>query len=106
MSDPLGLIGGVQGGGAVRPGAGAARAAGPKAGDGPDFKNMLIENLREVNAAQQDADRAVEDLVSGRRSDLEGVILASEKADGAFKMLQAMRNKVLDAYEEIRQTRV
>ncbi len=49
---------------------------------------------------------AVEDLVSGRRSDVEGVILATEKADNAFRMLQAMRGKVLQAYDEIKQVRV
>jgi flagellar hook-basal body complex protein FliE len=34
------------------------------------------------------------------------VILATEKADNAFKMLQAMRGKVLQAYDEIKQVRV
>lgn len=112
MSDPLGLVSG-SGGAGMRP-IGPVGPVGPSgqprgaAGgqDGPGFRDVLIDNLEKVNSAQQDADRAVEDLVSGRRGDVEGVILATEKADNAFKMLQAMRGKVLQAYDEIKQVRV
>ncbi|MEZ6243768.1 MAG: flagellar hook-basal body complex protein FliE [Phycisphaerales bacterium] len=103
MSDPLGLVGSS--------GNSPLQARPPQAGQrqnpgAPSFKDVLIQNLEEVNAAEQDASRAVEDLVSGKRDDLDGVILATEKADNAFRMLQAMRNKVMDAYEEIKQMRV
>lgn len=103
MSDPLGLVGSSGGAGLpLRPQTPQQRSA-----DGaPSFKDVLVQNLEEVNQAEQDATRAVEDLMAGRRQDLEGVILATEKADTAFRMLQAMRNKVMDAYEEIKQMRV
>lgn len=103
MSDPLGLVG--SSGGAnlpLRP-----QVSQPRSAEGaPSFKDVLFQNLEEVNQAEQDATRAVEDLMAGRRQDLEGVILATDKADTAFRMLQAMRNKVMDAYEEIKQMRV
>lgn len=102
MADPVGLIG-VGSGGMVparRPQAGASEGA------GPDFADLLRQNLREVNDLQADASRAVEDLMTGRRDDLEGVILATEKADTAFRMLQGMRNKVMGAFEELKQMRV
>ncbi len=103
MSDPIGLIG-ASGSGPVR-GPGSAHAGrAPEGGD--SFKQALMKSLEQVNAAQQEADRAVEDLVTGNRQDVEGVILATEKADMAFKMLQSVRNKVLGAYEEIKQIRV
>ncbi len=101
MADPIGLAGlGMNGG--MLPG----RPAPATGGDGPDFKSVLLKNLSEVNALQQDATRATEDLMAGRRDDVEGVILATEKADTAFKMLQAMRNQVMQAYDEIKQMRV
>lgn len=102
-SDPLGLISGAGGMRPMphRPATPAARGAGTL-----DFAALLKQNLSEVNELQQDATAAVEDLVTGRRSDLEGVILATEKADTAFKMLQAMRNKVMEAYEEIKRISV
>ncbi len=84
-----------------RPG-GMGAARGPQ---GPSFKDVMVKTLDEVNTAQREADRAVEDLVTGKRDDVEGVILATEKADTAFRMLQAMRNRVMQAYEEVKQVR-
>lgn len=102
MSDPIGLAGLAGKGGGMLPARGVVQ---PRA-DGPDFKAVLMKNLSEVNALQQDATKATEDLMTGRRDDVEGVILATEKADTAFKMLQAMRNQVMQAYDEIKQMRV
>jgi flagellar hook-basal body complex protein FliE len=106
MSDPLGLIGG----GGVNPSSfprpdikGPGGLAGQPAGQ--SFKDVLLANLDEVNKAQQDATKAVEDLQTGKRGDLEGVIMATQKADNAFRMLQALRNKMMDAYDEIKQIR-
>lgn len=103
MSDPIGLISGG-GGTPIQPRPSASGADAPR--QGPSFADYLKKNLDEVNGAQQDATRAVEDLMSGERTDLEGVILATEKADTAFRMLQQMRNKVMAAYEEVKQIRV
>lgn len=110
MSDPLGLIGsggsrGLGGAGGVGAGLGGPLARASEAG-APTFKDVLVKNLDEVNAAQRDATRAVEDLATGKRDDVESVILATEKADTAFRMLQAMRNKVLEAYREVQQIQV
>lgn len=102
MSDPIGLIGGGQSGGIDPRSSGAARQVD---GGASGFKDVLKENLRRVNELEQDATRAIEDLTAGRRTDIEGVALAAAKADMAFKALQAVRNKVMDAYDEIKQMR-
>jgi len=106
MSDPVGLIGSSQlgntGGIGHRPGLGAVRAD-PNA---PTFKDVLLDNLAKVNQLQQDASTAIEDLSTGKRNDLETVLLATQRADTAFKMLQSVRNKVMEAYEEIKSIRV
>jgi len=102
MSDPLGLIG-ASGGSPLQSKPPKANIA-PK--EGPDFAQVLRSQLGEVNKVQQDATKALEDLMTGNRDDVEGVILATEKADTAFRMLQSMRNKVMDAYEEVKQIRV
>lgn len=111
MGDPLGLIGNMGGAG------GAGRVYGPGVertpaggvapqGGGPSFKDVLMENINEVNKLQQEANTAIEDLSTGKRSDLEGVLLATQKADSAFRMLLSVRNKVQQAYEEVKQLRV
>ena len=80
--------------------------AGQGATPGASFKDVLLDNLKSVNQLQQDATTAIEDLQTGQRNDLETVLMATQKADTAFRMLQAVRNKVMDAYEEIKQIRV
>lgn len=102
MSDPLGLINS----GGVGPARWGVAPTGPGAGDGPSFKDVLLDNIRQADKMQQDANRAIEDLQTGRRDDVEGVILATQKADMAFRMLQSVRNRMMEAYDEIRQIRV
>ncbi|MBL9000316.1 MAG: flagellar hook-basal body complex protein FliE [Phycisphaerae bacterium] len=101
MTDPLGLIGAQNGVGGA-PASGGSR---PPI-SGPSFAQTLRSSIEEVNRAQQDATRAVEDLATGDRSDIEGVVLATQKADNAFRMLQALRNRVVEAYDELKQMRV
>ncbi|MEK6701267.1 MAG: flagellar hook-basal body complex protein FliE [Planctomycetota bacterium] len=101
MADPLGLIRST-----ATQGINPSGVMSPARADGPAFKDVLLKNLDEVNKLQQDATRAVEDLQTGKRNDLEGVMLATAKADTAFKALQAVRNRVMEAYDEVKQIRV
>jgi len=103
MSDPLGLIGGAGGASPLRQ-TPPVRDAGDAGG--PSFKDVLMKNIEQVNKLQQDAAAAVEDLYTGKRTDMDGVFIASKKAEMAFQMLQQVRNKMIDAYEEIKQMRV
>ncbi len=77
----------------------------PKAG-GASFSDMLQEQLDTVNQLQRDAKEAIEDLMSGRRVDVESVMIATAKADTAFRLLLQVRNKVMAAYDELKQIRV
>lgn len=103
MTDPLGLIGKTQG---IPGGPGSANRPDQTDPQGPQFKEFLQKQIAEVNELQRDAKEAVEDLAAGRRNDLESVIIATEKADVAFKMLLQVRNKVMDAYDEVKQIRI
>ncbi|MFG0284800.1 MAG: flagellar hook-basal body complex protein FliE [Phycisphaerales bacterium JB039] len=102
MADPIGLIG-AGGANPLQPG--RAPAPAPETG-GADFKDAFFRQLREVNKLQQETTAAIEDLAAGRRDDVEGVLMATQKADTAFRMLQGIRNKVMEAYEEVKQMRV
>lgn len=104
MADPLGLIQST----------GSAQPLQPPRGQRPDqndpnaqpFKQVLLKNLEEVNTLQQDAAKAIEDLQAGNRDDVANVMIAKEKADMAFKMLLQVRNKLQDAYDEVKDVRV
>jgi flagellar hook-basal body complex protein FliE len=110
MADPLGLINGAQGIAPIRPGSTAgsntSRADGSNQAAGPSFKDALMKQLDQVNRLQQDAEIAIEDIASGKRDDMDNVLIAKQKADIAFQMLLQVRNQMMDAFEEIKQIRV
>jgi flagellar hook-basal body complex protein FliE len=77
----------------------------PESADG-SFKNYLIDSIREVNSMQQDADSAVEQMMTGGDANPAEVLTAVQKADLAFKMMLQVRNKLVAAYDEIQAIRV
>jgi flagellar hook-basal body complex protein FliE len=79
---------------AEKPAAGGAGAS--------SFADALKNSIDDVSRMQQDASQAVEDLASGRNEDVSGVMMAMEKSDMAFKTLLAIRAKLMDAYDEIK----
>ena len=73
---------------------------------GQSFKEMLVKNLEEVNRLQNDADVAFERLATGKTQNVTEVLSAVQKADLAFKTLMQIRNKLVAAYDEIRNMRI
>lgn len=112
MSDPLSITGPP---GAL-PGAPRAEVVAPAGIPGhpatagrafeQEFLAEVAKQIDEVSRLQGDADLAAEDLVTGRRDDVEGVMIATQKADTAFRMLLAVRNRMMEAYEEVKQIRI
>ena len=83
-------------------GAAAGKAAGAGGAGGASFSEMLEQSIGEVSKLQQDASQAVENLVTGKTEDVTGVMTAIEKSDLAFKTLLAIRAKLIEAYEEVK----
>jgi flagellar hook-basal body complex protein FliE len=74
----------------------------PAPAGGTSFSDVLKNSIDEVNRLQQDASKAVEDLATGKSENVTGVMTAMAKSDLAFKTLLAIRSKLMDAYEEIK----
>lgn len=70
------------------------------------FKDVLLKSIQDVNSMQQQADKAVETLMSGGDADPAAVLTAVQKADLAFRMMMQMRNKVLQVYQEVKDIRI
>ncbi len=68
---------------------------------GPTFPEMLKSALLEVNRLQADAGEKIQDLVTGRTDNLHEVMIAVEEAGLAFQLTMQVRNKILQAYDEI-----
>ncbi len=71
-----------------------------------EFKNFLIESLEQVNNMQADADKAVETLMTGGDVNPAEVLTAVQKADLTFRMMMQIRNKLVTAYQEIKDVRI
>jgi flagellar hook-basal body complex protein FliE len=76
-------------------------AGAPAPTGGPAFGDLLAESIKDVNKAQLEAGKAVEDLVSGDSRDVHNTIIAMQKADISFKLMMSVRNKIVDAYKEV-----
>ena len=74
--------------------------------DGAAFKDFLLGSLNEVNASQQQAGAMVEQLYTGGDVNPAEVMVSVQKADMAFRLLLQVRNKLLAAYDEIKNIRV
>lgn len=72
-----------------------------KAIEGPGFQEVLKNMVETTNTAQIEADRSVEKLHSGEAKNLHEVMLSLEQADISMRMLVQVRNKVVEAYQEI-----
>ena len=84
----------------------AGQSIGQTDDDGASFKDLLADRINEVNALQQKADAAAADLATGKTDNVSEVFTAMKKAELAFQTLMQIRNKLMDAYDEIKQIRV
>lgn len=66
-----------------------------------DFKELLFQKLKKIDESQKEALSYVKALAKGEEIDLSEVVLALSKADLNLRLLLRIRNKVLEAYNEI-----
>lgn len=73
---------------------------------GQPFKNILLEALDQVNSMQSEANEAVEQLVTGGDVNPAEVLTTLQKADMSFRLMMQIRNKLVQAYQEINNIRI
>lgn len=65
------------------------------------FGDIMKSTIEQVNQSQNSGEEAIQQLNTGQAESLHGVMIAVEEAEISLKMLVQMRNKALQAYEEI-----
>lgn len=65
------------------------------------FSELLSDSIAQVNDLQLKANKEVQKLASGESKNIHETLIAVEKADIAFRSMNQVRQKVLDAYKEI-----
>ncbi len=68
---------------------------------GSSFKDTLKTAIDKVNDLQKESDKAIQNLATGKTDNVAEVMITSEKADIALKLMVQVRNKIIDAYQEI-----
>jgi flagellar hook-basal body complex protein FliE len=66
-----------------------------------DFSKMLGDAIKNVNSLQKDADTAAVKLALGEVDDVHQVMIATEQAKLALQLTVQVRNKLVEAYQEI-----
>ena len=70
------------------------------------FADTLTDAVGKVNELSKEADVQMQKLATGETKNVAEVMISTEKASVAFKMLTQVRNKIIDAYQEIMKMQV
>ena len=69
------------------------------------FGKILSEAIQQVNEVDQSSQDELQKFL-GNESDLHSVMIALEKADLSFQVMMQVRNKFVQAYQEIMKSQV
>ena len=72
---------------------------------GTSFGKMLGEAIQQVNEVEKGSQDELQKYLSND-SDLHSVMIALEKADLSFQVMMQVRNKFVQAYQEIMKSQV
>jgi flagellar hook-basal body complex protein FliE len=70
------------------------------------FDGILGHALQQANSADLAATKKVEALASGAIDDLHGTMISVKEADISIRLVGTVRNKILDAFQELWRTSV
>ena len=84
----------------------AAPAGSPTRQAGAAFGDILQSLVTAADQQQQQADRTVQALHGGGEKNLHEAMIAMEQADISLRYLVQVRNKAIEAYQEIMRMQV
>jgi flagellar hook-basal body complex protein FliE len=79
---------------------------GGAAKSGGGFGDLLRSVLDDANRAQVESDRALESLSRGEGTDVHDVMLALTRADLSFRLLVEVRDRLVEAYQEVQRMQI
>ncbi len=65
------------------------------------FSDALVAAVDDAATRGHDAHQMAQDFAAGRLDDLHGTMIASEEAGISVKLVGSMRNKLLEAFQEL-----
>lgn len=70
------------------------------------FAETLKQSINEINKAQLESDKMTEALASGKNVELHDVMIASQKSSITLLTAIEVRNKAIEAYQEMMRMQV
>ncbi len=70
-------------------------------GGAGEFQSLLENAVHRIEQFRTDANQATQRFLSGEDEDLHTAAMATQRADLAFELGLQIRNKVVDAYQEV-----
>jgi flagellar hook-basal body complex protein FliE len=86
--------------------AGAETSASSRAAGGINFQDVLMKSLEQVNELDRQSQSMIAGALTGEDYTQAEVFTAVKKADLAFRTMLQIRNKLLDAYNELKNIRM
>jgi flagellar hook-basal body complex protein FliE len=65
------------------------------------FVDLLRSAIAQVNQAQNGADNAAREFAIGEAKSIHDTMITLEKADLSLRLMMQVRNKVVEAYQEV-----
>ncbi len=66
-----------------------------------NFATQLQNAIQEVEGLQVRRDEMVDDMVTGKTTEVHDVMIAAKESQLAFELLMEIRNKLLESYQEL-----
>jgi flagellar hook-basal body complex protein FliE len=85
--------------------AGAAQGGGAQI-SGSGFGSVLNDQLTKLEGVQDDAAQASQALATGQAKDPEAVVMAVERAQLSMQLASTLRNKAVEAFNDVFHTQV
>lgn len=70
------------------------------------FSDILKNAVESVNSMQHEAGRLEDAVAKGENVNIHQAVIAGEKAGLSFRLLMQVRNKMIDAYQEVMRMQV
>ncbi|OSS41620.1 Flagellar hook-basal body complex protein FliE [Desulfurella amilsii] len=69
--------------------------------DTSSFADLLAKSLNDVNKLQITADNTIKEIATGKMDNIQDAVMAIEKADISMRLLLEVKNKAVQAYNQI-----
>ena len=96
----------IRGGDLLPPSLNVPKPAAEVQNGGTAFSTVLKDAIADINKLQVNADEKIAEVELGNTANIHEAVVALEKADISFRAMMQVRNKIMDAYQEIMRIQV